>query len=81
MIWISYLKILHCLRYHQCNIDSKIRTEEQLKEAFEFVMNKYSKGEGDYNYLDSQLRMIRQEATVRQVQDEFAIKLYETHAL
>ena len=44
---------------HDGNIDDKIRTPTQLKEAFEFVMNKYNKNEADYNYLDSQLRMIR----------------------
>ena len=65
---------------HQGDIDDKIRNPAYLKEAFEFVMNKYNKREADYNYLDSQLRMIRQEATVRSIHDEFAVRLYETHA-
>ena len=43
-------------------------------------MAKYRKGEENYEYLDSQLRMIRQEATVRQVDSQFGIKLYEIHA-
>ena len=52
---------------HEGTIDENIRTEAQLKEAFDFVMSKYKSGESDYNYLDSQLRMIRQEATVRKI--------------
>ena len=44
---------------HGVDIDEKIRTPAQLKEAFEFVMTKYNNKEADYNYLDSQLRMIR----------------------
>ncbi|TNV78985.1 hypothetical protein FGO68_gene16234 [Halteria grandinella] len=64
---------------HSQDIDSTIRSCEQLEEAFNHCIEKYRCGLADYQFLSDQLRGIRQEMTVRKMEDAFQIKVYDEH--
>ena len=59
---------------------SQVRPEYILKKSLKMLTEKWKKKTGDYLYVSEQFRSIRQDLTVQQIQNEFSIKVYETHA-
>ena len=52
-----------------------------LLESLPYVVEKYNRKEGNYeDYLCEQLKAIRQDLTVQSIENEFTVKVYETHA-
>jgi len=57
---------------------SKIRPFPVLQKAFAFLMDKYKNG-AKYSYLCDQFKSIRQDLRVQLYENEFTVKVYETH--
>lgn len=58
---------------------SEVRPEHILKKSLKMLIEKWKKG-CEYRYIEEQFRSIRQDLTVQQIQNEFSVKVYETHA-
>jgi len=61
-------------------VPEEVRPEHILKKALKLVREKWRTQEANYKYIDDQLRSIRQDMTVQGIQNEFTMKVYETHA-
>lgn len=59
---------------------NQIRPEHILKKSLPLLKNKWKNKEKDYNYINEQFRSIRQDMTIQRIQNEFTVKVYETHA-
>ncbi|CAK80105.1 unnamed protein product (macronuclear) [Paramecium tetraurelia] len=59
----------------------KIRPLNILQEALKLFKKQYKSGEIDYQYFNDQLRSIRQDINVQNIENEFTIKTYEANAL
>ena len=59
---------------------SQIRPETILKKSLKHIKDKWRNKEKDYNYINEQLRSIRQDMTIQRIQNDFTVKVYETHA-
>ena len=61
---------------------SDVRPIHVLKESFDFVMNKAAglTGEKGNEYLNEQLKSIRQDLSIQQIENSFAILVYEAQA-
>mmetsp|Transcript_26773 Transcript_26773/g.40835 ORF Transcript_26773/g.40835 Transcript_26773/m.40835 type:complete len:188 (+) Transcript_26773:1010-1573(+) len=57
-----------------------VRPEEVLKKSLKLMSRKWKNEECDYRYIDEQFRSMRQDLTVQVIQNELAVKIYETHA-
>jgi hypothetical protein len=57
---------------------SKVRPASILTQAFNMLMNKYKNG-AKYTYICDQFKAIRQDLTVQLIENEFTVKVYETH--
>ncbi|CCF56369.1 hypothetical protein KAFR_0B00700 [Kazachstania africana CBS 2517] len=56
-----------------------VRPLNILKQAFTFVLNRYQK-EHSYAYFCDQFKSIRQDLRVQMIENNFTIKVYQTHA-
>ena len=54
------------------------RPLEVLKKSLDYCMQKYENNH-DYTYICDQLRSIRQDISVQNIEDEFAVQVYELH--
>jgi hypothetical protein len=59
---------------------TRVRPEPVLKQALKLLKSKWENKSADYIYIDSQFRSLRQDLTVQRIQNEFCVKVYETHA-
>ena len=59
---------------------SHVRPEHILKKSLKMLSEKWKRKVADYKYISEQFRSIRQDLTVQQIQNEFSVKVYETHA-
>lgn len=57
---------------------SKVRPTPVLQKAFAFLMDKYKNG-AKYSYLCDQFKSMRQDLRVQFIENEFTVKVYETH--
>lgn len=58
---------------------SKVRPLPVLQRAFTALMDKYKSGDAKYAYLCDQFKSIRQDLRVQLIENEFSVKVYETH--
>ncbi len=59
---------------------AEVRPEPVLKQALKLLKSKWENKTADYLYLDNQFRSLRQDMTVQRIQNDFCVKVYETHA-
>lgn len=59
---------------------AKVRPEHVLKQALKLLKSKWETKAADYIYIDDQFRSLRQDLTVQRIQNDFCVKVYETHA-
>ena len=59
---------------------SQIRPEHILKKSFKMLCQKWKSKTSDYKYTSEQFKSIRQDLTIQNIQNEFTVKVYETHA-
>ena len=59
---------------------SQVRPQNILVKTLKMLKDKWKKKESDYNYVSEQFRSIRQDMTIQHIQNEFTVKVYETHA-
>lgn len=59
---------------------SEIRPLSVLKKSLNYCLKKFAKN-NDYDYICEQLRSIRQDLLVQRIEDEFCVKVYETHSI
>ena len=57
----------------------EVRSEKVLEKAFLYVLGKYKKNH-DYDYINNQLKSIRQDLSIQLIEDKFSMEIYETHA-
>lgn len=57
-----------------------VRPEPVLKQALKTAKRNYEEKKRDYKYIDDQFRSMRQDMTVQRIQNDFCVKVYETHA-
>lgn len=73
------------LEKEYCRVSSstdqkKVRSYEILIQAYSYVKTKYLSEAKSYPYIKEQLMAIRQEIVIQNIQNEFAIKVYEYSA-
>ncbi|KAI7899090.1 SAC3/GANP/Nin1/mts3/eIF-3 p25 family-domain-containing protein [Cokeromyces recurvatus] len=56
-----------------------VRPLKVLKKAFKMLRRKW-KEESNYSYICEQFKSMRQDLTVQRIQNEFTVRVYETHA-
>jgi len=57
---------------------STVRPLHILKQSLDFIISNYVNNK-NYEYISEQLRSMRQDLTVQHIEDEFCVKVYETH--
>lgn len=57
-----------------------VRPEPILKQALKVAKRNYEEKKRDYKFIDDQFRSMRQDMTVQRIQNDFCVKVYETHA-
>lgn len=57
----------------------KVRPLPVLIRSFDFILHKYEK-EGKYPYICDQFKSLRQDLRVQLIENEFTVKVYETHS-
>ncbi|CAD5219671.1 unnamed protein product [Bursaphelenchus xylophilus] len=60
---------------------SQVRPYHILRRALEHVLRVYREKNDDYHYANDQLKSIRQDILTQDIRNEFAIQVYEEHAL
>lgn len=70
----------HYFRLTQAPDPAKVRPEPVLKQALKLLKAKWDQKTADYIYMDDQFRSLRQDLTVQRIQNDFCVKVYETHA-
>lgn len=59
----------------------KVRPQKVLEKSINFILNRYHIDVlVGYSYVNNQFKSIRQDLTVQHIKNDFAIKVYETHA-
>ncbi|WPK25133.1 hypothetical protein PUMCH_002436 [Australozyma saopauloensis] len=58
---------------------STVRPQSVLELSLKFVVDNYRNSNKQYNYINDQLKAIRQDLTVQHIKNTFAIKVYEVH--
>ncbi|AAS54176.2 AGL315Wp [Eremothecium gossypii ATCC 10895] len=58
----------------------KVRPLDVLEKAYEFIMNKYRSKEATYPYVCDQFKSMRQDLKVQIIENDFTLKVYQTHA-
>ncbi|CAI2185911.1 514_t:CDS:10 [Funneliformis geosporum] len=58
---------------------STVRPKRILKKTLEFLKERWVREE-NYTYICDQFKSLRQDLTVQRIQDEFTVRVYETHA-
>lgn len=57
-----------------------VRPLNVLKNAYHYIMNKFRKEGFSYSYLCDQLKSMRQDLKVQIIENDFTLKVYQTHA-
>lgn len=57
-----------------------VRPLNVLKKAYAMLMRKYQKKQTSYQYLCDQFKSMRQDLRVQMIENQFTIKVYESHA-
>lgn len=57
-----------------------VRPLNVLKKTYNMLMKKYQKGQVTYQYLCDQFKSMRQDLRVQIIENQFTIKVYESHA-
>lgn len=57
-----------------------VRPLNVLKKAYDSILEKHTKGEASYAYLCDQFKSMRQDLRVQIIENQFALKVYQTHA-
>ncbi|AQZ18740.1 THP3 (YPR045C) [Zygosaccharomyces parabailii] len=59
---------------------SLVRPLSVLKKTYNMLMNKYDKKQATYQYLCDQFKSVRQDLRVQIIENQFTIKVYQSHA-
>lgn len=59
---------------------SQVRPEYILQKSLKLLKDKWKNKQADYNYISEQFRSMRQDMTIQHIQNDFTVKVYETHA-
>ena len=59
---------------------AEVRPEAVLKQALKLLKSKWDEKKHDYKFIDDQFRSLRQDMTIQRIQNDFCVKVYETHA-
>lgn len=70
----------HYFRLTSAPDPTDVRPEPVLKQAFKLFKGKWEVRSADYKWIDDMLRAVRQDMTVQRIQNDFCVKVYETHA-
>ena len=70
----------HYYRLTSAPDPADVRPEPVLKQALKLLKSKWENKTAKYTYLDNQFRSLRQDLTVQRIQNDFVVKVYETHA-
>ncbi|SCU78498.1 LAFA_0A06898g1_1 [Lachancea sp. 'fantastica'] len=57
-----------------------VRPLNILKKAFDLVLRKYTQKEASYSYFCDQFKSLRQDLRVQIIENQFTLKVYQTHA-
>lgn len=57
-----------------------VRPLTVLKKTYALLMNKYKKEKASYQYLCDQFKSMRQDLRVQMIENQFTVKVYESHA-
>ncbi|QLQ79037.1 hypothetical protein HG537_0B03840 [Torulaspora globosa] len=57
-----------------------VRPLNVLKKAYTMLMKKYQKNQASYQYLCDQFKSMRQDLRVQMIENQFTVKVYESHA-
>ncbi|CDW74608.1 UNKNOWN [Stylonychia lemnae] len=85
----KYFRITQLITEKDLQDDKLIRTEKQLIQAFDHVYTKFDSYTSEsiyeqsqnYEWFIDQLKAIRQELTIRKIDHEFALKVYEVNCV
>jgi hypothetical protein len=59
---------------------SQVRPQFVLMKSLKLLKDKWKNKQADYNYISEQFRSMRQDMTIQHIQNDFTVKVYETHA-
>ena len=57
-----------------------VRPEPVLQLALKMLEAKWLEKKAGFKYIDDQFRSLRQDLTIQRIQNDFCVKVYETHA-
>lgn len=57
-----------------------VRPEPVLKQTLKMLKSKWEEKKAEFKYIDDQFRSLRQDLTIQRIQNDFCVKVYETHA-